>query len=173
MAIPPADGGRGPGQSAGIPLRSLTAWALLAFAGVVILLGLLAWILPPSEMDLIAQLSAGQFTSTPVLVAPLLAALVAGRLGAPIRSAQLVGMLALVEYAVALLLGIPAFLVSIAGQYDGLGEGIQAVGAALQRVGGQLTTLLRLGLLALAGLWVYRIFTSLGGRLPQVNLRLD
>jgi hypothetical protein len=147
----------------------LTAGALLTLAGLVIVFGFLEWIFPGSRVDLLDRFRPGPFTSLAVLVAPLLAVLVAARLGPPVRPAQLVGLVALGQYAVALVLGGLGFLLSLAGRFDGLGGGIYAFGGALQRVGDVLITLVQLGLLALAGLWALQIFTSLGGRLPWAS----
>lgn len=158
----------------GIPLRALTAWTLLALTGVLILSGLLAWSVPPSGVDQHAQLALSQFTSIMVLVPPLLAVLVAARLGPPVRQATLLGLVALVEYATALVLGGLAYLVSLPGRFENLdGDGIRTAGAVLQEIGGALGTLLVLVLLALAGLWTHHIFTGLGGRLPRVRVRPD
>jgi hypothetical protein len=104
-------------------------------------------------------------------VAPLLAVLVAARLGPPIPRATLVGLVALIEYAVALVLGVLAFLVTLALQFDDLGHGIYLLGGIVQRIGDILVTLLQLALLALAGLWTHRIFAGLGGRLPGLDPR--
>jgi hypothetical protein len=169
MTTPSGAGGRVPGSA--LPLRTLTAWTLLALAGLLILFGFLHWILPAREMDLLARFATGRFTSLPVLVAPLLAVLVAARLGPPIPRATLVGLVALIEYAVALVLGVLAFLVTLALQFDDLGHGIYLLGGIVQRIGDILVTLLQLALLALAGLWTHRIFAGLGGRLPGLDPR--
>jgi len=169
MTTPSGAGSQVPGGA--LALRTLTAWALLALAGLLILFGFLTWILPARELDLVARFDTGPFTSLAVLVAPLLAVLVAARLGPPIPRATLVGLVALIEYAVALLLGVLAFLVTLALQFDDLGHGIYVFGSILQRIGDILVTLLQLALLALAGLWTHRIFTGLGGRLPGRDLR--
>jgi hypothetical protein len=150
----------------GVPVRPLTAWALVALAGVLILFGFLEWIFPQFRTDFLGRFSVDTFTGTTVLVAPLLAVLVAARLGPPLPRATLVSLVALAEYAAALLFGVLAFLITITGRFAGLDTGIYAFGGALQEIGEILATVLRLGLLALAGLWTYQIFTSLGGRLP-------
>lgn len=158
---------------ASLPLRLLTAWALLALAGVIIFFSFLTWIFPSSEVDLLGRFRVEGFTGLTVLVAPLLALLVAVRVGPVLPEARLVGLVALIEYAAALLLGTLAFLITLAGQFDDLGQGIYAFGGVLQAVGDILGTLLRLALLALAALWTYQLFTRIGGTLPQVNVHSE
>jgi hypothetical protein len=165
---------RSAGTGGGIPLRPLTAWALLALAGTIIFFGFLAWIFPPSPTDFPDRFGVDTFTNLIVLAAPLLAVLVATQLGPVLGYARLVGSIALVEYAVTLVLGTLAFLVGLAGRFEGLNdEGIYAFGGVLQAIGGILVTLLLLALLALAALWTYRIYTGIGGTLPRLNVRAD
>lgn len=163
----PADG---PGPS-GIPLRAVTAWVLLALAGAVIAFGFLGWIFPPSRAGILERFSAVQVTGTTVLVAPLLAVLVATRLGRPLSQMRLIGLLALVEYLVALLLGSLAFLITMATRFDDLAGGIYAFGGILSGLGDIVISLLRLALLAVAALWTYQLFRGGGGRLPQFEIR--
>jgi hypothetical protein len=161
-------------RAPGIPVRLLTAWALLALAGTIIFFGFLAWIFPPSPTDFPDRFEVDPFTNLIVLVAPLLAVLVATKLGPVLGSARLVGSIALIEYAVALVLGTLAFLVGLAGRFEGLeDEGIHAFGGVLQALGGVVETLLLLALLALAALWTYRIYTGIGGTLPRLNVQAD
>jgi hypothetical protein len=173
MNLPTPDSGAGGGPAPGqrIPVRPLTAWVLLALAGLVLLFGLLAWMFPSARMELSARLSPDRFTSLPVLVGPLLAMLVAARLGPPLRHAPIMGLVALAEYATALVLGAMGFLITFAVRFDDLGSGIYAFGSLLQRLGGIVITLAELGLLGLAALWTYQLFTSVGGRLPGSQLR--
>jgi len=168
MSHPTDPAGSGPAPDAGLPLRLLTAGALVALAGLVIVFGFLEWIFPPFRRDFLDRFDPDPFVSVIVLVAPLLAVLVAARLGRPLRLARLIGQVALVEYAAALVLGALGFLLTLVGRFDDLGSGIYAFGSVLQRLGDLLITLLLLGLLALAGLWTYRIAGSLGGRLPRL-----
>jgi hypothetical protein len=163
-----------PTPRAGILLRPLTAWALVALAGTIIFFGFLAWIFPPSPTDFPDRFGLDGFTSIIVLAAPLLAVLVATKLGPVLAHARLVGSVALIEYAVALLLGTLAFLITLAGRFEGLhDEGFYAFGGVVQALGGILETLLLLALLALAALWTYRIYTGIGGRLPRLNIQAD
>lgn len=158
----------------GIPLRPLTAWALLTLAGTIIVFGFLDWIFPVGPRDFPDRFGVGAFTELVVLVAPLLAMLIASKVGPVLAQAKLVGSVALIEYAVALLLGTLAFLITLAGRFDGLHEdGFYAFGGALQAVAGILETLLLLALLALAALWTYRIYTGIGGRMPQLNVQAE
>jgi hypothetical protein len=176
MTTPTPAGNRrlGGPASGGIPLRPLTAWALLALAGTIIFFGFLAWIFPPSPTDFPDRFGVGDFTNLIVLAAPVLAVLIATKIGPALGSARLIGFIALIEYAVALVLGTLAFLVGLAGRFEGLDDdGVYAFGGVLQALGGILETLLLLALLALAALWTYRIYTGIGGTLPRLNVHAD
>lgn len=165
-----------PGSAAipgGLPLRPLTAWALLGVAGVSILFGFLGWIVPAQRGDALQRFQPEHFTSVLVLAAPLLAVLVMTKIGPALRQSNLIALIAMIEYAAAFLLGGLAFLVSFAGRFDALPGGVYAVGGMLHHFGYAAGMLLRLALLALALLWVYRIFTQRGGRLPKFDVTGD
>lgn len=163
-----------PLSGSGIPVRPLTCWALLALAGTIIFFGFLDWIFPTGPRDFPDRFGVGAFTELVVLVAPVLAMLIATKVGPVLAQAKLVGSVALIEYAVALLLGGLAFLITLASRFDGLhDDGLYAFGGALQVVGGILQTLLLLGLLALAALWTFRIYTSIGGTMPRLNVQAE
>lgn len=155
-----------------IPVRPLTAWALLALVAALLGFAFLGWIFPGHpDVSVLGRFDVARFTDLKVLVGPLLAVLIATRLGAPLRHARAMGLTALIEYAVALLLGLLAFLLTLVTRFDGLHEGIYAVGGVLEGLGQIVVDLLLLALLALAGLWTYRMFTDLGGRLPHLKVR--
>jgi hypothetical protein len=163
-----------PTRGAGIPLRPLTAWALLALAGAIIFFGFLDWIFPDSPRDFPDRFGVGAFTEIPVLAAPLLAVLVATTMGPVLGHARLIGAVALIEYAVALLLGTLAFLITLASRFEGLhDESVYAFGGVLHRLGDTIETLLLLALLALAALWTYRTYTRIGGTLPRLDVQVD
>lgn len=166
MTTPPPGGG--------IALRPLTAWALLALAATLILFGFLDWIFPVGPRDFPDRFGVGAFTELAVLAAPLLAMLVAAKLGPVLGQARLIGQVALIEYAVAVLLGTLAFLITLAGRFNNLHEdGFYAFGGVLQALGDIIEVLLRLALLALAGLWTYRLYTGIGGTLPRINIQAE
>jgi hypothetical protein len=174
MTVPHPAGGPRPGvPGGGLPLRSLTAWALLALAAAVIFFGFLTWIFPASRTDFLDRFEVGSFTNLTVLVAPLLAVLVATRTGPVLPEAKLLGLVALIEYGIALVLGGLAFLITLASHFQGLDEGVYALGGVLQGLGAILMTLLRLALLVLAALWTYQLFTRIGGSLPRLHVQAD
>jgi hypothetical protein len=167
---PPAGNPSGPG----LPVRPLTAWALLALAAVVVLFAFLRWIFPPFPQA--TRFSVGSFANTTVLVMPLLAMLVATRIGPVLRSAKLMGLVALAIYGVAMLFGVVSFLVTIADKFD-IGDdddgAYYTFGAILQGFGDLLAEVILLGLLGLAALWTFKLFTGVGGKLPVVNVQTD
>ncbi len=167
-----ASGGNAP--SAGIPVRSLTAWALLALAAAVVLFAFLRWIFPEVERSFIDRFSVTDFANHTVLVAPLLAMLVASKLGPAVDRARTMGLVALGTYAAALLLGVVSFLATVAEKFDLAGRGaFYGFGGVLQGLGSVAIEVLLLALLALAALWTYKLFTDLGGRLPAISVRTD
>lgn len=169
MTVPPAAGPAGGWPLSDPMLRTLTAYALLGLAGVLVAFGVLGWILPPGQMGIVPRFSPDRFTQLPVLVGPLLAMLVATRLGPPLSSAPVIGLIALAEYAAALLFGGFGFLITLASRFERPGRGIYLLGGLLHHAGGILTILLLLVLLGLAGLWTARLYQSLGGRLPGLS----
>lgn len=178
MTTPTPEGSPAPGArhstTTGIPLRLLTAWALLALAAIIVGFAFLQWIFPGRATPLVDRFGVTDFANHTVLVAPLLAMLVASRLGSPLRGAKLMGVVALATYAAALLFGLVSFLVTIAPTFDVAGQGwFHGFGAVVQGLGSMLVELLLLGLLALAALWTYKLYTSLGGRLPPLSVQTD
>ena len=169
MTTPNPEGAPPPARSApssGIAVRPLAAWALLALAGAIIIFGVLRWMFPASQfLSFAGRLGFETFVSIPVLVAPLLAVLLAARVNPVLPRARLITLIALIEYAAALLFGGLAFLLSIASRFDGFEEGIYAFGGVLQALASLIIGLLNLALLALAGLYVLQVYTGLGGRL--------
>lgn len=175
MTTPNPPGGPSPAgprpTGLAVPVRPLTAWALLALVAAILFFAFLTWIFPPWSGAFLDRFRVGTFTQVAVLVGPLLAVLIAVRLGPPLPRARLMGLIALIEYAVAVILGTLAFLLTLATRFDGLDHGIYAFGGVLAGLGSIVIDLLLLALLALAGLWTYQIFTGLGGRLPSINVR--
>lgn len=173
-AGPPAEGqpGYGPPPPAyGVSVRPLAAWALLLLAGATIGFEFLSWIFPPHDGDFLDRFTIDVFTALPVVVAPLLAMLLATRMGPVLPAAKLMGTLAVIEYAAALVLGALVYLITIATRFDHLGDGIYAFGGVLAGLGGLAIDGLWLGLLALAALWTYQIYLRLGGTLPKINIQ--
>lgn len=173
MTTPIPAGGQ-PSEATKLPLRTLTAWALLLLAAAIIAFGFLHWIFPSfARISFVDRLRMDAFINIWVLVAPLLAMLVLTKLGPPVRGSKLLGAIALGIYAAALLFGVVAFLVGIAGKFDSAPDGFYVFGYILQGLGAIVRELLMLALTAVAALWTYRIFVGLGGSLPRVNVQTD
>jgi hypothetical protein len=173
----PTPAGNQPTENAagrGLPVRFLTAWALLALAAAIVAFAFLRLIFPPFSHAFVDRFSVTSFVNTTVLVAPLLALLVATRIGPALRGARLMSAVALATYGAALLFGVLSFLVTLAGKFSDVGgRGGYAFGYLLQGLGDLLVELLLLALAALAALWTFKIFTSFGGKLPAVNVQTD
>lgn len=145
--------------------RQLAAWALVGYAGLFLVFTFFGWLLPGGSF---AGRSAGAgFTSLPELALPVLAVLLATAVEPTLRAATLITAVALLEYAVVLLFGVITLLIGLGAFGDRSGP----------RVGFDVTSyfvlgLGRLGLAAVAGFVVYRIWVSLGGSLPQVRVTM-
>jgi hypothetical protein len=145
--------------------RQLAAWALVGYAGLFLVFTFFGWLLPGGSF---AGRSAGAgFAALPELAMPVLAVLLATTVEPPLRAARLITTVALLEYAVVLLFGVLTLLIGLGAFGDGSGP----------RVGFDVTSyfvlgLGRLGLAAVAGFVVYRIWVSLGGSLPQVRVTM-
>lgn len=177
MTTPTPAGNQPSGHAAGkaLPVRFLTAWALLALAATIVAFAFLRLILPPFPHSFVDRFNVTSFVNITVLVAPLLALLVATKVGPVLRGARLMSTVALATYGAALLFGVLSFLVGIADEFsDAGGRGaVYTFGYVLQGIGDVIADLLLLALGALAALWTYNIFTSQGGTLPAVNVQTD
>ncbi len=155
----------------GIPLRTLTAWALVAVAALQVVFEFLEWIFPTSEGQGTSRFEVFAFADPWIIVPALLALIVAIKLGPPLHNTRLMSTIILSTLAAAAVFGIVAFFVGLADHFDTSGrEGIYAFGFILQSLGGILYELLWLALVVLAGLWAVKIAGSDAARLPKVNI---
>ncbi len=159
-------------SSGGLPVRLITVWALLALAAVVVVFQFLRWIFPPTYLEFLNRISVEQFANPYVLVAPMLAVLLATKVGPRLPGASLVSLLATAIYGFALLFGGLAFLLTIAQKFDGLDrlDGLRTFGAVLWGIGSIVYELILVALLALGALWSFTFFRNLGGKLPTVTV---
>jgi hypothetical protein len=173
MTTPTPSASEGAPASAGLPVRTLTAWTLLALAAAVVLFAFLRWIFPDVPRGFVNRFSVTTFANHTILVAPLLAMLIATKLGPALRGVKLMGLLAMATYGAALLFGGLSFLFTIVDKFTGVGGrgAIYGFGAIIQGLGSILVELLLLALLALAALWTYKLHTDASGGKPIVNVR--
>ena len=173
---PPADSPEPDTQSGstGIPLRTLTAWALVGVAALIVLFAFLRWVFPTQEGLGTARFNVFDFANLTVIVAPLVGILVATKLGPALANTRLLVTIALSTYAAAAVFGLVAFFVGLADHFDTDGrEGVYAFGFILQGLGGILDELLFLAIVLLAGLWTVKIAGSHGTKLPSVNINSE
>lgn len=160
--------------STGIPLRTLTAWALIGVAALRVLFEFLEWIFPTTPGQGTARFDVYAFADPWIIVAALLGVLVATKLGPAVSNAKLMTTIALSTYAAAAVFGLVAFLVGLADHFEAGGrEGIYAFGFVLQSLGGILDELLWLVLVALAGLWTVKLAGSYVPKLPSVDINAE
>jgi hypothetical protein len=147
--------------------RLIAAWALVGYAGLYLAFAFLNWVLPDGGTFSSRSAGAG-FTALVELALPLAAALLATGAGlvSPVPQAKLITTVALVEYAVMLLLGALTFLIGLAAlDSDTANEFFDSLGYVMLGLG-------RLGLAALAGLVVYQAWVRLGGYVPVTITRV-
>lgn len=157
--------------STGIPLRTLTAWALIGLAALQVLFEFFEWIFPMSEGQGTGRFNVYEFADPWIIVPALLGILVALKLGPALSNAKLMTTIVLSTLGAAAVFGLVAFFVRLADHFDTGGrEGVYAFGFVLQSLGGLLDELLWLGLVVLAGLWVVKIAGSGAAKLPSVNI---
>lgn len=170
---PPADSPettQGTGRK-GIPLRTLTAWALVAVAALQVLFEFFEWIFPTREGEGTARFNVYEFADPWIIVPALLGLIVAYKLGPTLNNARLLSTIALSTLAAAAVFGVVAFFVGLADHFDTGGrEGIYAFGFILQSLGGIVSELLWLALVVLAGLWAVKVAGSDAAKLPNVNI---
>ena len=155
----------------GIPLRTLTAWALIGLAALQVLFEFLEWIFPTSEGQGTGRFNVYEFADPWIIVPALLGVLVALKLGPALSNAKLMTTIALSTLGAAAVFGLVAFFVRLADHFDTGGrEGVYAFGFVLQSLGGIADELLWLALVLLAGLWVVKIAGSDAAKLPSVNI---
>ena len=91
------------------PLRSFIAIVALAVTGIMLLLALADWLLPPADALSFTDrsyLSFSQFVSVPIIALPVIAVLVATHVSPVLPQGRAIALIALVEYGVAALCGL-------------------------------------------------------------------
>lgn len=151
--------------------RALAIWVMLAYAALLLFFGFLAWIFPSSAISFPARSNGafGEFVSTLTIALPVLAVLLAVHIEPALPESRLVAFIALIEYAFALLFGVITFLVGLGyafGNLDDPDGALYSFGEALAGIGYLAIGLVKIALMAVAALIVYRAYTGLGGRLP-------
>lgn len=169
---PPAESPEsGSKPSTGIPLRTLTAWALIGVAALQVVFEFFEWIFPTVPDQGTARFNVYEFADPWIIGPALLGMIVALKLGPPLRHSRLMSTIALSTFGAAAVFGLVAFFVGLADHFDTAGrDGVYAFGFILQSLGGIVDELLWLALVLLAGLWSVKIAGSHAAQLPSVNI---
>jgi hypothetical protein len=153
MTIPQSSPTGTLGRALGSP-RLVAAWALLGYAALFLFVTFIRWVMPDDGF-----LGGADFTNLVVMAMPVAAFLLAVHVQPQLPAARLITIVALVEYAFALVFGFLAFLTGLGRiDIDDVSDGVRV---ALDLVM-QLATL---GLVAVAGYVVLRAFMDRGTRL--------
>lgn len=156
-----------PARAAFASPRSLAAWALVAYAALHLVFSFFDWLMP-GDGNLFTRSAGAGFTNLFVMAMPVVAVLVAVHLSPVLPGAKLLATAALLEYAVAVVLGGLAWLIGFASVFDG---GVNSANDAFDGLRYLVMGLADLALLAVAAFFVYRAFAQLGGRLPVTLTR--
>ncbi|GAB4058800.1 hypothetical protein [Catellatospora paridis] len=141
------------------PLRLLFTLALLGYVALYLGFQFLRWILPAENTTLISRSQSAGFLDLLLMAFPLVAVLIATHVAPQLAGSKIFALVALIEYAAAIVFGGVTFLIGLGGLgwVDTFPETIDALGHVV-------LTIARLGLVALAGYGVLRVFLALGGR---------
>ena len=170
MTTPTPSSGASLGRVTSSP-RALAIWALLVWAALQLFFTFLLWIFPTSVISFTGRSQGAfmTFASLLTIAVPVLAVLLATHVEPALPEARLVALIALIEYAFALLFGALTFLIGLGSAFSDLDDpdgALYSFGEALAGIRYLVMGVVQLGLLAIAALIVYRTFTALGGRLP-------
>jgi hypothetical protein len=139
----------------------------VAYAALHLVFSFFDWLMP-GDGNLPDRSAGAGFTNLFVMAMPVVAVLLAVHVSPVLDRAKLLATVALLEYAVAIVLGALAWLIGIAGVFDG---GIDTANDAFDGLRYLVMGVADLGLLVVAALVVYKAFTSHGGRLPVTLTR--
>jgi hypothetical protein len=143
--------------------RTLAAWTLVGYAALHLAFTFLIWITPGGgSVSGGAAAAFGEYTRLVIMAMPVLAVVLAAYVTPVVAGARLIAVIALIEYAVALLFGALTFLIGLGAAFDGINTAEDGMRGLQYLVMGIAT----LALVAVAGYVVLRAFTGLGGRLP-------
>jgi len=139
--------------------RSLAAWALVGYAGLHLVFAFFDWVLPGNGT--LSTRSAGASFDTLVEMAmPVVAVLLATQVQPMLSSAKMIATIALVEYAVIVVLGLLTLLIGVGAVAD---SRVSSANQSFDVLAYFVLGLGRLVLAAVAGLVSYQAFTRLGG----------
>lgn len=144
------------------PLRPLFVWALLGFAALSLVFTFLDWLIPSND-TLASRSYVADFVDLYTVAFPLVAVLIATQIAPVLAGSKLFALIALAEYAAVLFFGAITFLIGLGYAFttvDNLNESIGALGHIVFAV-------FELGIAAMSGYAVLRVFTALGGKLAR------
>jgi hypothetical protein len=147
--------------------RSLAAWALVGYAGLHLVFAFFDWILPGNS-TLSARSAGSGFTYLVEMAMPIVAVLLATQVQPTLQSAKMIATVALVEYAVILVLGLLTLLIGVGAVADAR---ISNANQSFDVLSYFVLGLGRLALAAIAGLASYQAFTRLGGSISMGGTR--
>lgn len=153
-------------ESAVKALRPLFAWALLGYVALHLAFEFFAWLVPSRHESFASRSYYADFVGLYTIALPLLAVLIATQITPVLGAGKIMAVVALAEYAFALFFGVITFLI-------GLGYAFTFAETSAATAFGGLRHLVmstaELAILALAAYAVLRVFTSLGGKLPDLT----
>jgi hypothetical protein len=136
--------------------RALAALGLVGYVALAEFFAFIVWIGANGTFTTRSLGAAGELLDLALMAMPIVAVLIAAKIGAAIGMARTIVMVAVIEYAVMFVLGLITFLIGIGALFD-IDSGILGTQALI-------LGLAKLVLVAIVGYITFRIFTDMGGR---------
>jgi hypothetical protein len=147
--------------------RSLAAWALVGYAGLHLIFAFFDWVLPGNG-TLSTRSAGADFTTLVVMAMPVAAVLLATQVQPVLAAAKTIAAIALVEYAVIVVLGLLTLLIGVGAVADAR---VSSANQSFDVLAYFVLGLASLVLAAIAGLVSYQAFTRHGGTISMGGSR--
>src|SRR5262245_37627662 len=147
--------------------RSLAAWGLVGYAGLHLFFAFFDWVLPGNG-TLSARSAGASFDTLVEMAMPVVAVLLATQVQPMLSAAKTIATIALVEYAVIVVLGLLTLLIGVGAVADAR---VSSANQSFDVLAYFVLGLGRLVLAAVAGLVSYQAFTRLGGTISMPGSR--
>ncbi|NUT36984.1 MAG: hypothetical protein HOV79_28340 [Hamadaea sp.] len=153
-------------ESAVKGLRPLFAWALLGYVALHLVFEFFSWLVPSRHDSFTMRSYYADFVGLYTIALPLLALLIAVQITPVLGASKIMAAIALAEYAFALFFGVVTFLIGLGYAFTFAETSAATAFGGLRHL---VMSVAELALLALAAYASLRVFTSLGGKLPDLT----
>jgi hypothetical protein len=137
--------------------RTLAAWALLGYVALFLFFEFFQLVLPGGGGSFTSRAAGANFRALLIMAMPVLAVLLVGYVAPALPSARLISLVALIEYGVAVVLGLLTLLIGLPAMMSGVNSAHGGLGALRYLVTGA-------GELILISIAAYVVLRALTGR---------